>query len=134
MIGTRAAPGKSQFSSERVGNVQTIRLLKLFFAVVLGVMLAVTTTASLERGVFEAGAALWRDAWFRATLADAYCGFLTFFAWVAYRERTHGARLGWFVALMLLGNIAASVYVLRRLARLPPGAGAAELLRDGTRS
>ena len=82
-------------------------------------MLAVTTIASLDRGVFEAGADLWSDPWFRATLADAYFGFLAVYLWIAYKERSWGRRVLWFVLLMLLGNIAIAVYVLIQLFRLP---------------
>jgi hypothetical protein len=102
--------------------------LKALFAGILLVMLFVTGQALLERGVFEAGRELWSDAWFRATLVDAYCGFLTFYAWVAYRERSWVGRAGWLVAIALLGNIAMAVYVLIRLHRLPAGAGAEDLL------
>ena len=38
------------------------------------------------------------------------------------------ARVGWFVAIMLLGNIAMAIYVLAQLARLRPGEPAANLL------
>jgi hypothetical protein len=102
--------------------------LKVLFGAILAVMLYVTLTAGLDRGIFDAGGELWRHPWFRATLADAYCGFLAFYAWVFYRERSWAARSLWFAAVMALGNIALSVYVLARLFRLPPGAGAAELL------
>jgi hypothetical protein len=102
--------------------------LKLLVGVVLVVMLYVTITAGLERGILEAGGKLWPDPWFRATLADAYCGFLVFYAWVFYRERSWVGRGLWFVAIMGLGNIAVSVYVLVQLFRLPPGAGAEQLL------
>jgi len=105
-----------------------IKALKLLFGAVLVVMLYVTVTAGLERGLSDAGADLWPDPWFRATLVDAYCGFLTFYAWVFYRERTWVGRGLWFVAIMALGNIAVSVYLLARLFRLPPGAGAEQLL------
>ncbi len=102
--------------------------LKALFATILGVMLYSTVTAALDRGVFAAGAALWPDPWFRATLADAYCGFLTFYAWVHYRERSWGRRGAWFAAIMLLGNIAMALYMLVLLFRLPPGAGPEQLL------
>jgi hypothetical protein len=105
-----------------------IKALKLLFGGVLVVMLYVTIAAGLERGILEAGENLWPNPWFRATLVDAYCGFLTFYAWVFYRERTWAGRGLWFVAIMALGNIAMSAYVLARLFRLPPGAGAEQLL------
>ena len=103
--------------------------LKLLFGAILVVMLYVTVTAVLERGMFEAGGEMWPNPWFRATLTDAYCGFLAFYAWVFYRERTWAGRGLWFVAIMALGNIAVAVYVLEKLFRLPAGAGAEELLR-----
>jgi Protein of unknown function (DUF1475) len=102
--------------------------LKLLAGAILVVMLSVTVAAFLERGIFESGALLWPDPWFRATLADAYCGFLIFYAWVFYRERTWAARGLWLVAILALGNIATSAYLLVRLFRLPPGAGADQLL------
>ena len=109
-----------------------INFLKLFFLLVLLSMLAVTTVASLDRGVFEAGADLWGDPWFRATLADAYFGFLTVYLWIAYKERTIARRIGWFVLLMLLGNIAIAVYLLIQLFRLPSDASMKDLLlREG---
>ena len=102
--------------------------LKVLFGAILVVMLYVTVTATLDRGVFDAGSELWPEAWFRATLADAYCGFLTFYAWVFYREPSWLARVLWLAAILALGNIALSVYVLIKLFRLPAGAGAELLL------
>jgi hypothetical protein len=93
-----------------------IFLRVLFFAILLG-MLAVTTLASLDRGVFEAAAELW----------PAYFGFLTVYVWIAYKEITLGGRILWFVLLMALGNIAISVYVLIELFRLEPGDDLARL-------
>ena len=110
-------------------NAETpmIKGLKVLFGAILVVMLYVTVTAALDRGVLDAGTGLWPEPWFRATLADAYCGFLAFYAWVFYRERSWGPRGLWFVAIMALGNIAMSVYVLIRLFRLPAGAGPEQL-------
>lgn len=90
----------------------------MLFGCILLVMLSVTTWATLERSVFAAGRELLPDRWFQATLADAYCGFLTFYAWLSWRERYWLARIGWFIAIMLLGNIAMAVYVLIEAIRL----------------
>lgn len=95
--------------------------LKTLFAAILAAMIAVTTWASLDRSVFEAGNLL-DDPWGVATLFDAYMGFLTFYVWVAYKERGVAGRLLWFVLIMALGNIAMSAYVLLQLFRLPKGA------------
>ncbi len=95
-----------------------IIFLRILFAAILLAMLAVTINASLQQGVFEAGRVLWPDPWFRATLADAYFGFITVYVWIAYRERTWFSRVLWFVLVMSLGNIAIAVYVLNRLFRV----------------
>ncbi|MDE2710974.1 MAG: hypothetical protein OXI65_04325 [Acidobacteriota bacterium] len=51
------------------------------WAILLG-MVGLTVFASTEQGLFEAGTLLWPDAWFRATLADAYFGFLIAYCWI----------------------------------------------------
>jgi hypothetical protein len=94
--------------------------LKLLFWSILVVMAVVTTQASLHQAVWDWGGLVnGPDRWWTiATLADAYCGFLTFYAWVFYKEHRRGSRAGWFVAIMLLGNFAMAAYVLLQLARL----------------
>jgi len=94
-------------------------LIALFAAILVG-MLGVTTWASLRVPIWKAGPDVW-DPWSIATLCDAYAGFVTFFVWVAYRERKLSAKIAWFVLIMALGNIAMSAYVLRQLARLKNG-------------
>ena len=109
----------------------TARLaLILLFGGILAAMLVITVTASLNQPLWQwGGLTAEPDRWWTyATLADAYFGFLTFYAWVFYKERSLGTRLGWFVAIMLLGNIAMAIYVLTQLARLRPGEPAANLL------
>lgn len=95
------------------------RVLFVLFSAIFAAMVGVTVTASFERGVFTALADLWSDAWFRATLADAYFGFLTFYCWVAYRENGWIGRVLWLLAILYLGNLAMSVYVLACLWGLP---------------
>jgi hypothetical protein len=102
--------------------------LKLLFGLILLGMLGITTAASLQQGIVPAARNLWPDLWFRATLLDAYFGFLTFYVWVFYKEPRPGARALWFVLIMCLGNIAMAVYVLIQLFRLPPGEPLATLL------
>ncbi|MGD8229676.1 MAG: DUF1475 family protein [Desulfobacteraceae bacterium] len=95
--------------------------LKLLFALMLLAMLAMTTAASFDRGLFEAFGDLWNHLWFKATLMDAYLSFLTFYLWVAYKERRYRARILWFVLIMCFGNIAMATYVLIQLFRMAPG-------------
>lgn len=97
------------------------RVLMLFFVAVFASMLLLTLAASLERGVVAALVALWPDGWFRATLADAYFGFLTFWLWIAYREPRWAGRIGWLAAVLLLGNFAMALFALRALWTLPAG-------------
>lgn len=101
--------------------------LRLLFGAILASMIAVTTWASLDRSVFEAGNLL-DDRWGVATLCDAYFGFVTFYVWVAYKEQSGLVRGTWFVLIMALGNIAISSYVLIELLRLPKGASTETLL------
>jgi len=108
--------------------------LLVLFGGILAAMLVVTVTASLHQPLWEwGGLTAEPDRWWTyATLADAYFGFLTFYAWVFYKETRAAARAGWFVAIMLLGNIAMAVYVLLQLAKLPAGAPLSRLLlREG---
>ena len=102
--------------------------LKAVSWTILAGMVGLTVVASTERGLFEAGAALWPDAWFRATLADAYFGFLIAYCWICYRESSRGGRALWFLLVMTLGTIAVSAYLLIRLYRLPPGSSVEDLL------
>jgi len=104
------------------------QILRLLFSLILAGMLAVTSWASLQQPVWVWGGLHGPDAaWTWATLADAYAGFLTFYTWVFWRERRGLARIGWLVAILLLGNIAMSVYVLIALNRLPHDAPLTDL-------
>ncbi len=105
-------------------------VLTLLFGGILAAMLVVTGTASLKQPLWQwNGLVAEPDRWWTwATLFDAYFGFLTFYAWVFYKEFRATARAAWFVAIMLLGNIAMAIYVLRELSRLRPGEPVAALL------
>jgi hypothetical protein len=111
--------------------VQTLRVI---FGGILAAMLVVTVTASLKQPLWDwGGLTAEPDRWWTiATLADAYFGFLTFYAWVFYKETRGTARAAWFVAIMLLGNIAMAGYVLLQLSRLERGDPMSKLLlRNG---
>jgi hypothetical protein len=97
-------------------------LIALFggiFVVMIGVTLWAGSNASLLDPAVRA--AYNSQPWAIATLFDAYCGFLTFFVWVAFRERSLGVKILWLVLILLLGNIAMSFYVLVQLFRMKPG-------------
>jgi hypothetical protein len=92
--------------------------LKLLFGAIFVWMVLMTTMTSLEIAVWDAWADFKANPWAMATLWDAYFGFITFYCWVAWKERTVGMRSLWFVLIMALGNIAMSAYVLIELFRL----------------
>ena len=95
-------------------------LLKLLFGAILVWMTAVTIRTGLSVSLWAAWPGYAANPWAIATLYDAYSGFVTFYAWVFYKERTLRARVLWFLLIMGLGNIATSLYVLIQLFRLKP--------------
>ena len=110
------------------------RNLLLLSLAALATLVGVSIWASLHVGIVTAIEALLAqpDAgthpWFVATLADAYFGFLWFWAWIAYKETSNLARAGWLVLVLGLGNIAMAAYMLLQLRKLPAQATAADLL------
>lgn len=102
--------------------------LIVMFTLILLAMIAATVFASLQRNVLDAGPELRASRWFQATLIDAYFGFLTFYVWVAYKERTWVGRAAWLIAIMGLGNMAMAVYMLVQLIGWDERRGAAALL------
>jgi hypothetical protein len=93
-------------------------VLKALFAAIFLWMTVVTVRASLTVSLWSAWPAYAANPWAVATLWDAYCGFLTFYIWVVYKERKTGMRVVWFLLIMSFGNIAVSSYVLLQLLRL----------------
>lgn len=100
--------------------------LRALFLAILTSMLCVTTWASLQCPLFAVPRDVFTHPWFIATLFDAYWGFTTFFVWVCYQHTSSLGRVTWFVAIMLLGNIAMSAYCLAGLWRFPVGAPPAD--------
>ena len=105
-------------------------VLKMLFAGILIYMVCMTTWVSLHKSiVLSPNEFSWAHSpWAVATLFDAYFGFLTFYAWVFYKEAGGAARLVWFVLIMGLGNIAMSSYVLIQLFKLRPEQPASDVL------
>lgn len=103
-------------------------LLITLFAVILLTMLTVTGQASLRESLFKIPTPVTADPWFIATLFDAYCGFITFYIWVFYKEKSTLSRGIWLVLIMALGNIAMASYVLLKLFKLPKNAKLEDLL------
>src|SRR5271163_3195968 len=95
-------------------------LLKAIFSAIFVWMVSMTTYLSLHKPLWQAGSEFsWASSpWAVATLFDAYFGFVTFFVWVCFKERSLAAKMAWFVLIMALGNIAMSGYVLLQLFKL----------------
>ena len=76
----------------------------------LAVVMAITVAAGIIAGGFsEEGEAILGLAWGRVTLIDLYVGLILFGLWVLIRERSWVVA-PWFVAFLLLGNLATAVY------------------------
>jgi hypothetical protein len=103
---------------------------KLFvlFSAIFVCMVMVLVRSSLQMGILAAIPSFSANPWAVATLWDAYCGFLIFYVWVAWREGGWGARVIWFVLIMGLGNLATSGYLLWRVWQMKPGDGVQSLL------
>ena len=98
------------------------RALQILFTFILVSLTTYNLWVSTRQPVWEWGGLTSSpdNLWTIATLIDAYYGFITFCVWVLWKEVRALPRVLWFVAIMLLGNIAMSIYVLRQLARLKP--------------
>jgi Protein of unknown function (DUF1475) len=99
-----------------------VRVFLMFlFGAVFVVMAAVDIRAALGMRIGDSLPLFSANPWAVATLYDAYCGFLTFYVWVAYKERALWSKALWFLLVMGLGNIAMSAYALKELFKLKPG-------------
>ncbi|MFN5011906.1 MAG: DUF1475 family protein [Gammaproteobacteria bacterium] len=105
-------------------------VLQCLFGFILLSLLAFTTFASFPQSLLDWQGLVRRPAnwWTIATLIDAYYGFITVYVWVFWKEVRALPRAGWFIAIMLLGNMAMAAYVRRELSRLAPGEPASAIL------
>ena len=107
--------------------------MKLFLKLLFGAIFVFMVVMTIRTGLTVSLSAAWpsyaANPWAMATLCDAYFGFVTFYAWVFYKERSVLARALWFVLIMALGNIAMSFYVLIQLFRLRAEEPAEAILR-----
>jgi hypothetical protein len=104
-------------------------VLKVLFGAIFLWMTVVTIRTSLAVSLWSAWDSYAANPWAVATLYDAYFGFIIFWLWVAYKEKSVWSRVAWLIAILGLGNIATSLYVLIQLFRLKPEQSAEALLR-----
>jgi hypothetical protein len=109
--------------------------LKILFGFIFLSLLAWTSYASAKQGVTAWGGltTLPDKYWTIATLMDAYYGFITFFVWVCFKEPRWLPRAAWFIAIMVFGNMAMSLYVLIQIKRLTPAQEASDILSTRNR-
>ena len=105
-----------------------IWFLRAAFSFVFVTMVFATSWASSQCALWKTPEALVTHPWFIATLFDCYFAFLTFYVWLFYKEPGWGARIGWLIGILLLGNLAMSAYLLLTLFRLPANAPVEQLL------
>jgi len=105
-----------------------ILTLRILFLLALALISGMATWASLRCALFDIPSPVLGHPWFLTTLVDAYLAFLTFYAWVAWKERHWLARIFWLLAIILLGNIAMAVYVLRELFTVSAGGRVSEVI------
>ena len=85
----------------------------VFVAGTAGILLALyLVAASLHGGFAAEGGRLLDLVWGRVLLLDIYAGIALFAGWIAWREAP-AAAAAWIVALLLLGNVVACIYLLR---------------------
>lgn len=104
------------------------RVLRVLFSFIFVIMICITVWASLKSNVLEGFAYLFNDRWAIATLADATFGFITFYAWVFYKETSWFSRLLWLILILALGNIAMAFYMLRLLIKVGVNARPEDIL------
>ena len=105
--------------------------LRTFFIVVFVTMVAITSWAGAHVALWAIPASVGGHPWFIATLFDTYWAFFTFYVWLFYKEPSWAARLLWFLAIMLMGNMAMAAYALAVLFRVRADAEPAEVLLRG---
>tara|TARA_B110000467_G_C18130641_1_gene373107 strand:+ start:101 stop:514 length:414 start_codon:yes stop_codon:yes gene_type:complete len=90
-------------------------------ALFIGIFLAMSSLivwASSEQPIFGIPRDVLTNPWFIATLFDAYFAFITFYVWVAWKERSTGTRMLWLLVVLMWGNFAMAIYMVIELFRI----------------
>ena len=106
--------------------------LLLFFSLMLISMLGVCLWAGSDKNMLIYFNEQRSSPWFIATLMDCYWGFLIFYGWLLYQEKSWAKRIPWLATICCLGNIAVAIYGLIRAARLPADASFEDFLMEKT--
>jgi hypothetical protein len=90
-----------------------MRAVRVLAVVAVLVMLATIAFGAISGDFAREGSSIWSLAWGKVTLIDLYVGVVLFATWVALREKRPVVVGGWWLALIILGNLAAAVYLVR---------------------
>ena len=85
--------------------------IRVFSVVALLVMAGVIAFGFISGDFTGEGSQIWGLAWGKVTLVDLYVGLAIFGVWVAARERRIVSTTIWWITLVVLGNLAAAVYL-----------------------
>jgi hypothetical protein len=100
-----------------------MKALRVWFSFVIIAMTGVIIWASSRCALFDIPREVFSHPWFIATLLDAYLGFIAFWVWVAWKERSVAARVYWLAAILLWGNPAIAGYMLLEIAKVRKDGG-----------
>lgn len=76
-------------------------------------MAAAIVYAFLNGDFGEEASAIWALPWGKVSIVDIYAGLVIFGAWIAVRETSRARIALWWAALVVLGNFAAGLYLVR---------------------
>lgn len=85
--------------------------IRILAWVVVAAMVAAIGYAFTTGSFGDEGSTIVGLAWGKVTLIDLYLGFAMFGAWVAFREKSIPRTAGWWIALAVLGNLTAGIYL-----------------------
>jgi hypothetical protein len=88
--------------------MKTIRILSALSTLIMGGMIVYSLVVG---DFFGEGSILMSLVWGQMSLVDLYVGFILVYAWIFYREQNWIARVLWFIAMMVFGNLTFAVYL-----------------------
>lgn len=91
----------------------TTRLPLLVGAIAASIMIIAIGYGMASGGFIDGLKTVAGDPWGRVTLADLGSGLLVGGAWIGWREATIARAAPWWIALILTGNLALGVYLVR---------------------
>ncbi len=99
-------------------NEILMKFLKVWFSLVLVVMLSLGSWVLLSGNLRVAINSVVNEPWLIASFVDLFFCFMIFYIWVFYKESSWISRIFWFVFIVATGSIAISIYMLIKLNKL----------------